>query len=76
MPAFLAPMLVLYDFASDPAMKRRAQMMCDLLLADFAVENLRGVSAGGMAHNSQADIINPLIAQTTARFVALFWRAG
>ena len=42
MPVFLAPMLLLYDFAADPAMKTRAQMMCDLLLADFAVEHLRG----------------------------------
>lgn len=65
MPAFLAPMLVLYDFASDPAMKRRAQMMCDLLLADFAVENLRGSFGGGHSRDYPPDIINPLIAQTT-----------
>jgi hypothetical protein len=65
MPAFLAPMLVLYDFAADPAMKTKAQMMCDLLLADFAVENLRGNYGGGHSRDYPADIINPLGAQTT-----------
>jgi hypothetical protein len=65
MPAFLAPMLVLYDFAADPAMKTRARMMCDLLLADFAVENLRGCYGGGHSRDYPPDIINPLRAQTT-----------
>jgi hypothetical protein len=65
MPVFLSPMLLLYDFAADPAMKTRARMMCDLLLADFAVENLRGNYGGGHSRDYPADIINPLIAQTT-----------
>jgi hypothetical protein len=65
MPAFLAPMLALYDFAADPAMKTKAQMMCDLLLADFAVENLRGNYGGGHSRDYPPDIINPLGAQTT-----------
>jgi hypothetical protein len=65
MPVFLAPMLVLYDFAADPAMKTKAQMMCDLLLADFAVENLQGNYGGGHSRDYPADIINPLGAQTT-----------
>ena len=65
MPAFLAPMLVLYDCATDPAMKIKAQMMCDLLLADFAVEHLHGNYGGGHSRDYPADIINPLAAQTT-----------
>jgi len=65
MPAFLAPMLVLYDCATDPAMKTKAQMMCDLLLADFAVEHLSGNYGGGHSRDYPADIINPLAAQTT-----------
>jgi hypothetical protein len=65
MPVFLSPMLLLYDFATDPSMKSRAGMMCDLLLADFAVENLRGNYGGGHSRDYPADIINPLIAQTT-----------
>jgi hypothetical protein len=59
------PMAVLYDFASDPVMKRRAQMMCDLLLADFAAEHLRGNYGGGHSRDYPPDIINPLGAQTT-----------
>ncbi len=65
MPVFLAPMLLLFDFAADPAMRTKAQMMCDLLLADFAVENLRGCYGGGHSRDYPPDIINPLIAQTT-----------
>lgn len=40
-------------------------MMCDLLLADLAVEHLRGNYGGGHSRDYPADIINPLIAQTT-----------
>jgi len=65
MPVFLAPMCVLYDFAIDTAMKTRARMMCDLVLADFAVEDLEGNYGGGHSRDYPADIINPLIAQTT-----------
>jgi len=65
MPVFLAPMLVLCDFAADTVMRRKAQMMCDLLLSDFAVEHLRGNYGGGHSRDYPADIINPLIAQTT-----------
>ncbi len=65
MPVFLTPMLLLYDFAADPAMRTRAGMMCDLLLADFAAENLRGNYGGGHSRDYPEDIINPLIAQTT-----------
>ena len=65
MPVFLAPMLVLYDFAADTVMRRKAQMMCDLLLADFAVEHLRGNYGGGHSRDYPADITNPLIAQST-----------
>lgn len=65
MPVFLSPMLLLFDFAADPAMKTKAQMMCDLLLADFASENLRGCYGGGHSRDYPPDIINPLIAQTT-----------
>jgi hypothetical protein len=65
MPVFLTPMLVLYEFAGDSLMRRRAQMMCDLLLADLAVEHLRGNYGGGHSRDYPADIINPLIAQTT-----------
>ena len=62
MNVFLAPLLVLYDFAADPAMKTRAQMMLDLVLADFAAEHLRGNYCGAHSRDYPDDIINPLSA--------------
>jgi len=44
---FLSPMFLLYDFARDPALKLKAQIMLDWLLADFAAEYLKGMFCGG-----------------------------
>ena len=41
-------------------MKRRAGMMVDLLLADFAAEHLDGNYGGGHSRDYPDDIINPL----------------
>lgn len=57
---FVTPMMVLYDFAQDPAMKKKAQMMLDYLFADFAVEHLHGNYGGGHSRDYPQDIINPL----------------
>ena len=65
MIVFLAPMMVLHDFAADPIMKKKAQMMLDLLLADFAVEHLEGNFGGGHSRDYPDDIINPLGAPST-----------
>jgi hypothetical protein len=62
MNVFLAPMLILFDFAADPAMKTRAQMTLDLILADFAAEHLRGNYCGAHSRDYPDDIINPLSA--------------
>jgi hypothetical protein len=59
---FMTPMLTLFDFAKDPLMKRRAQMMADLLFADFAAEHLAGNYCGGHSRDYPDDIINPLSA--------------
>ncbi|HMB91433.1 MAG TPA: hypothetical protein VKP65_11335 [Rhodothermales bacterium] len=47
MSFYVAPMALLYAFADDPAMRLRAHMMLDYLLADFAVDNLDGLYVGG-----------------------------
>jgi hypothetical protein len=65
MNVFISPMLVLHEFAQDPAMKRRAGMMLDLLLADFAAECLGGAYCGGHSRDYPDDIINPLAAPST-----------
>ena len=46
---FIIPMQILYEFAEDPIIKRRAGMILDLLLADFAADALEGRYCGGHA---------------------------
>ncbi len=65
MAVFIAPMLVLYDFAADPVMKRRTQMTLDLLFADVAVDHLKGNYCGAHSRDYPEDIINPLGAPMT-----------
>jgi hypothetical protein len=43
MAMFLIPVSELAGWAKDPAMKKRAQMMLDYLIADYAAENLDGL---------------------------------
>ena len=62
---FMTPMVVLYDFALDPVMKKKAQMMLDLLFVDFAAEHLQGNYGGGHSRDYPEDIINPLAAPST-----------
>jgi hypothetical protein len=49
MPFFVAPMAMLYAFAGDEAMRRRAGMMLDYILADFAVDTLDGLYVGAFS---------------------------
>jgi len=49
LPFFLAPLALLRAFAEDPAMRRRAAMMLDYLIADFAVDTLGGLYAGAFS---------------------------
>jgi hypothetical protein len=65
MTVFVAPMLVLREFAHDPVMKKRAEMILDLLFADFAAEHLEGSYGGGHSRDYPEDIINPLGAPST-----------
>jgi hypothetical protein len=49
MGVYLLPMSYLAAWAQDPAMKKRATMMLDYLIADYAPENLDGIQVGAMA---------------------------
>jgi hypothetical protein len=62
---FLTPLTVLYEFATDSLMKRKAHMMLDLLFADFAAEHLKGSYAGAHSRDYPEDIVNPLAAPST-----------
>jgi len=47
LPTFLVALYPLFDFAKDKKMKRKAQIMLDYLISDFAVEHLKGFYVGG-----------------------------
>ena len=49
LPFFLAPLALLYGFAEDPAVRKRAGMMLDYLIADFAVDTLNGLYTGAFS---------------------------
>jgi len=63
---FLSPMLVLAEFAEDPVMKKKAEMMVHYLLADFAVEHLQGLYCGAHSRDYPYDAIAPRNAPMTA----------
>ena len=44
---YVRPLLLLYDFAAEPAVKQLAGMMLDLLLADYLSVSLDGAYGGG-----------------------------
>jgi hypothetical protein len=54
MGLYLLSMSYLAEWATDPAMKKRASMMLDYLIADYAAENLDGIFVG--AHSRVYDI--------------------
>ncbi len=49
MGVYLIPMSYLAAWAKDPAMKKRATMMLDYLIADYAPENLDGIFVGAQS---------------------------
>lgn len=63
---FLAPMLVLHQFAADPVMQKKAGMMVDYLLADFAVEHLEGMYCGAHSRDYPYNTVEPKKAPMTA----------
>ena len=69
---FVAPMALLYAHAKDPAMKQRAQMMLDYLIADFAVESIDGLYGGAHSRLYEHEIVEPWLAPAT-RFAWLLW---
>jgi len=44
---FLGPAFLLYDFAEDQDMRKKAGMILDLLLADYGIDYLNGLYTGG-----------------------------
>lgn len=46
---YVSPLALLYAFCEDPNMKRRAGLMIDLILADFAIDSLNGLFVGAFS---------------------------
>lgn len=63
---YLTPMALLYAYAEDPAMRQRARMMLDYLLADFAAESLDGLSGGAHSRIYEREVIRPFRAPGAA----------
>jgi hypothetical protein len=63
---YLAPMFLLHEFAKDPIMKKKAGMMIDYLLADFAVEYLKGSYCGGHSRDYPETVVSPKTTAMTA----------
>lgn len=62
---FIAPMALLYAYARDPAMQRRAAMMLDYLIADFAVESLNGLYGGAHSRLYEREVVEPWLAPSS-----------
>jgi len=54
---YLLPMSYLSAWAKDPAMKKRATMMLDYLIADYAAENLDGLYVGAHARTDDRQVL-------------------
>jgi hypothetical protein len=59
MGVYLLPMSYLAQWAKDPAMKKRASMMLDYLIADYAPENLDGLYVGAHARVYESQLVEP-----------------
>jgi hypothetical protein len=54
---YLLPMSYLAEWAKDPAMKKKATMMLDYLIADYAAEQIDGIYAGSHARTDDRQVV-------------------
>jgi hypothetical protein len=59
MTVYLAPLLSLRQFALSPEMRSKAEAMLNWILADYAVEYLNGLYAGGHSRDYTYDVAAP-----------------
>ena len=65
MGVYLLPMSYLAAWAQDPAMKKRAAMMLDYLMADYAPENLGGIQVGAQSRVYDRNVLEKWLNVTT-----------
>ena len=73
MRVYFAPMAMLYAYAEDPAMQKRAGMMLDYLAADFAAESLHGLYGGAHSRVYEREVVAPFKAAGAARMAWLLF---
>ncbi|KXK57388.1 MAG: glycosyl hydrolase [Chlorobi bacterium OLB7] len=60
---YMAPLLLLQDFAGDQSLRRRCGMMLEFLLADAATEYLGGSYCGAHSRDGESSTLNPRAAE-------------
>ncbi len=75
LPEYVIPMVLLAEFAEDKSMRKRAAMMTDYLLADFAVDHLEGQYVGGFSRVTEPAVYQPLRGNASA-FAYLYFGTG
>lgn len=61
---YVDPLILLYQFAKDSLMQKKAEMMLEYILADFAIENLDGCYCGAHSRDYPYIVVNPHQAQS------------
>lgn len=74
-PEYAISMCLLSQFAQDPVMRKRGQMMMDYLHADFAAEHLAGQYLGGFSRIYQPAVFKPLLSGASG-FAYLYFGTG
>jgi hypothetical protein len=74
-PEFAIPMMLIGQFAEDPEMRTRGQMMADYLFADFAVDHLEGQYLGGFSRIYQPSVYKPLLSPASG-FANIYFGTG
>lgn len=54
---YLLPMSYLAEWAADPVMKKKASMMLEYLMADYAAEQIDGIYAGSHARTDDKQVV-------------------
>ncbi len=61
---YVDPLVLLYQFAKDPLMRKKAEMMLEYMFADYGIENLDGSYCGAHSRDYPYIAVNPQAAQS------------
>lgn len=63
---YLSSLFTLYNYCQDPVFRREVKKMLDWILADYAVEYLKGCYGGGTSRIYPDQVVDPRAAPSTA----------